>query len=1159
MEAAEEEAMEAWAQLERDMDGSHLPRVWLTGRAGLREAIEPREGDDARRLCDVYEMVARVQAQSESEDHRAACSGSGPVPPSCGSGSGTVNVNVNDEGPVPPSCGSGSGTVNVSVNDEDHRAARSGSGPKKGKEEPTKRVGEGLQRRMLGYLVNKVRHAQKYVEERAYEIEGKLPAKSIRLIARVNQMVTPWIRAIARIVEHETLRRLDEWWTREGLPEQDTLGKASVVYARVTLKSTELYIGETDNWMKRQYDHSYKTFRHGGRCANPCRRCAEHVNYIKHRTARVHEWVMIPLATTRNKQEAKQLETLLQRKWTPALNSKYTAPWLAKDSYAKDLKHRTTGTRTPPWKAGRILKPKGGAMMTTYTSEEVKSFNLGYFVERYPGGFRATVKPGAFDLTDWRELRFTYGESYVRIQRKNGERIATVLKKWRPREEEAHTECAIFVIPKKAKLVDKEEIQKEITGKMDHLERMSENELEFAWRTRAAVEKYSEVKYSRMVEEECHRRYGCRMGGTEISLPYIEKIDARELRQTVVKRIQAQNYPEWIKNWLAQKVKITTKGQPSIGDILSNVTKPGKMNTKCCCKEVLRHFPNAPKTEGHVLFVGRDMEATTLNVCAKNIPRQTWFDTFKVWENVNKQLPESWRMETGEWKKELFKVLKKEPKRNVSEECEECDMPNTKEVYTTRMKLRGMVIGPLDKNTGELWGACPILYHRAMRKAYSREAGYDTVFPAKLSQYRKKRYSTEELPGQILRELPVPCNQQGEARDIVEMYKRIYKRRGWEAYAKFDNKGGFNVPYILFKAKNMIDMEVRKKKWMKARPIAPGTKHPMKRLLHYVGRAWSFVVSRMEGNHFVINKTDEVPNFLREAEANLRDQGQLSAGIWDVVGCYPSMPKETIRFAMRWVAGEMRRTKQVEGVYVPKYSDTQPCMWKSGRRGMQFIPFEVMMDVMEFSLDYAIIQMPSGELKKQREGIPMGDPISPAMAIAACAWMEHEWMESLTLADKGRFRAKRFMDDILMIYARNESWDHEKFIKDFERSECYQEPLELEMGKDGTFLETRYEIRGNAIKYKLKNENETGETKVWRYQHFHSASPFMQKRATLTACLRKVQRMSSDPSTLWESALDKVAEFRRLRYPLSVLRKACSYLGATSGEGTWITVRNTLR
>ena len=80
-----------------------------------------------------------------------------------------------------------------------------------------------------------------------------------------------------------------------------------------------------------------------------------------------------------------------------------------------------------------------------------------------------------------------------------------------------------------------------------------------------------------------------------------------------------------------------------------------------------------------------------------------------------------------------------------------------------------------------------------------------------------------------------------------------------------------------------------------------------------------------------------------------------------------------------------------------------------------------------------------------------------------------------------------------------------------------------------------------------------------RYQHWDSNTPFLQKRATLTACLRKVQQQASDPAAMIPSALDKIAEFRRLRYPESVLQKACTFLGASTGEGTWITVRNALR
>ena len=91
-------------------------------------------------------------------------------------------------------------------------------------------------------------------------------------------------------------------------------------------------------------------------------------------------------------------------------------------------------------------------------------------------------------------------------------------------------------------------------------------------------------------------------------------------------------------------------------------------------------------------------------------------------------------------------------------------------------------------------------------------------------------------------------------------------------------------------------------------------------------------------------------------------------------------------------------------------------------------------------------------------------------------------------------------------------------------------------------------------------------TKSHERVHFYmySDSAFLQKRATLTACLRKVEKMASDKEMLYTSALEKLAEFRGLRYPHSVLStqrvmKECTHLAASSGEGTWISVRYALR
>lgn len=86
--------------------------------------------------------------------------------------------------------------------------------------------------------------------------------------------------------------------------------------------------------------------------------------------------------------------------------------------------------------------------------------------------------------------------------------------------------------------------------------------------------------------------------------------------------------------------------------------------------------------------------------------------------------------------------------------------------------------------------------------------------------------------------------------------------------------------------------------------------------------------------------------------------------------------------------------------------------------------------------------MPDGTLLRQTKGIPMGNPLSPAMTIGACAWMEEEWMQQLDGDTKEKFVAKRYMDDILVAYAENQTWDHWRFCEDFEKSKKNQRNAE---------------------------------------------------------------------------------------------------------------------
>jgi len=144
-----------------------------------------------------------------------------------------------------------------------------------------------------------------------------------------------------------------------------------------------------------------------------------------------------------------------------------------------------------------------------------------------------------------------------------------------------------------------------------------------------------------------------------------------------------------------------------------------------------------------------------------------------------------------------------------------------------------------------------------------------------------------------------------------------------------------------------------------------------------------------------------------------------------------------------------------------------------------------------------------------------------------------------------------------MLYTKAAWWDHERFLADFERSECYMQPLKLEDSKPDTFLETSFEIKGNRVDHWLKNDNKHGEEpRIWRYQTYASYVPFARKKANLLASLTKVERMANTQAQLMQSAKAKLWEFERLGYPRGLRRLACAYIATTSGNGVWLQIRN---
>ena len=86
---------------------------------------------------------------------------------------------------------------------------------------------------------------------------------------------------------------------------------------------------------------------------------------------------------------------------------------------------------------------------------------------------------------------------------------------------------------------------------------------------------------------------------------------------------------------------------------------------------------------------------------------------------------------------------------------------------------------------------------------------------------------------------------------------------------------------------------------------------------------------------------------------------------------------------------------------------------------------------------------------------------------------------------------------------------------------------------DWTKLE---KVARGEFTYRLKNTNEDGVQRVWRYTPASSYTPYSQKVGLIAGLTQKCIRMASDTEQLRISLRAKVAELRQLGYSGRIIR-----------------------
>jgi hypothetical protein len=978
----------------------------------------------------------------------------------------------------------------------------------------------------------------------------------------------------------KAVNKILKFGENENIRTEDLKNGTNVVYVRWNLINNATYVGETEHFEQRAEQHYMNTLKHEKESAvKKCLGCTEHNKYVQHRPIKAHEWFMTPVKTCKNREEAKLMEKMIIRKVGPSLNRKTLWCWKrTEQNYnlkereackkkRRDERNKKRSGLGAPWKRDTqktqpMQEKKQKMSVFRIEGVEGKFYSLEsvlQIVKEMGDTAMCKYSMGNHNVTTWRRIKRWYGDTELL----EDEKCQTVTE-WCDKMVNTNKvgEFKILSVRKQIPMGDKEFAYK--LKIEDGLSKLSDEELKTVWTKRKLIKDDRRGFWIKKIWDELEIRHqGLTRQAITLKIPYVEGNDAGIIQWFLTNQIlpvvaRENQWPKYIEKWHKQNMRIMNTGRKNIGEVMINANKPYKFELGCTCRKVhaqmkkLGMDQELPKSHHHIFFIGRDYEGPYNQILQSNantVPKPTIWDMKRVWMQVKNQLPDVFKEEVSdEWWEERSKEY-----REYTANMDKSQKVNTGAMYKLRKGLEGLVCGPIDKNTGELWFACPTLYNKAVETMYNtKDGGYEKVYPCKVNN--KKVNGKKKAPAAFVKETlstnKPPTKYKGGEKQIIDAWSKLYRQKKWNTVAAFNKKGTIGTPYILFKAKHITDKEKREKNLFKARPITPTWNHPMKRILGLVGRALYFIVNQWKGEHFIIKSTWDVPNFFKEVMQKFKGNDIVSK-VLDIEGCYPNMPKNAIREGISQILDKARECGK-RGVSVPGKGKVRKCSWNKCEGGFKWISFELIWEMLNFSLENAVLKLKDGRFIRQVKGIPMGDAISPAMTIGACAWMEKKWMEKLPKDEKSNFLAKRYMDDVL-IFMKKHNWDRGNFEENF-KNQVYDTPLCLKESEEGIFLESFFKIKGDYIFYRIKNANENGERNVWRYQHAQSYMPLQLKISLIVMTLKKVDALAGQKSELYMSGKQKLEEFKKLGYGPEMRQHVCYRVGRETGHYTWYTI-----
>ena len=186
---------------------------------------------------------------------------------------------------------------------------------------------------------------------------------------------------------------------------------------------------------------------------------------------------------------------------------------------------------------------------------------------------------------------------------------------------------------------------------------------------------------------------------------------------------------------------------------------------------------------------------------------------------------------------------------------------------------------------------------------------------------------------------------------------------------------------------------------------------------------------------------------------------------------------------------------------------------------------------------------------KQTKGIPMGSPMSPALAVILCAFFEHKFLATLG-QDSSLVTGLRYVDDVFVLApVKSTHDDPETTLIDRVwqglKSHCYPKDLELEdtgEAPETIHLESRASVVDGrlTLQYRCKNEDAMRTTGA---QHFLNLQPSWSytrtatKKGTILTTFLRAAAASSSKELFMKKTPEMINEIMTLGYSRKFIQR----------------------